>query len=46
MRSKHEGIYACGDIVKKDLYQIINGVSEGAVAATTVKKDLDAKEEK
>ncbi|MDD2504768.1 MAG: NAD(P)/FAD-dependent oxidoreductase [Bacilli bacterium] len=27
------GIYAAGDIIKKDIYQIINAASEGAIAA-------------
>lgn len=32
------GIYACGDIVKKDVYQIINAASEGAIAAVNAGK--------
>ncbi len=35
------GLYACGDIVKKDLYQIITATSEGAEAATYAKKYID-----
>lgn len=33
-----EGIYACGDIVKKEIYQIINAASEGAIAAINAGK--------
>lgn len=33
-----EGIYACGDIIKKDVYQIINAASEGAIAAINAGK--------
>jgi len=28
-----KGIYACGDIIKKDLYQIVTATAEGATAA-------------
>lgn len=35
------GLYACGDIVKKDLYQIITATSEGAEAATYAKKYIE-----
>lgn len=38
METKISGIYACGDIIKKDLYQIVTSVSEGAIAATSAKK--------
>ncbi len=40
MRTKVKGIYAAGDTVKKDLYQIITAASEGAVAAISAKKDM------
>lgn len=40
VNKKHEtsipGIYACGDIVAKDLYQIITAASEGSIAADSV----------
>ena len=32
------GIYACGDSIKKDIYQIINATSEGAIAAINANK--------
>lgn len=37
MKTNIDGIYACGDIIKKDLYQIITAASEGAIAASNVK---------
>lgn len=40
MRTNVKGIYACGDVVKKDVYQISNAVGEGAVAALTAINDL------
>lgn len=38
-----DGIYAVGDIIKKDLYQIISAVSEGAIAATDIARKLTKK---
>lgn len=35
------GIYACGDIIKKDYYQISNAVGEGAEAALAVIAELE-----
>ena len=40
METGISGIFACGDIIKKDLYQIITAASEGAIAANSVKKNL------
>ena len=40
MKTKYDGIYACGDIIKKELYQIATAVSDGAIAATCLKKEL------
>jgi len=40
-----EGLYACGDIIKKELYQIINAAGEGAEAATKAKKYISNLEE-
>lgn len=37
MKTNLAGIYACGDIIKKDLYQIITASSEGAIAASNIK---------
>ena len=36
--SKKDGIYAVGDIIKKEVYQIVNAASEGALAATYISK--------
>ena len=38
METKIPGIYACGDVIKKDVYQIITSESEGAIAATFAKR--------
>lgn len=40
MKTNLEGIYACGDSIKKSVYQIITAASEGAIAATSVEKYL------
>lgn len=34
--TKIKGIYAIGDIIKKDIYQITTGVSEGTIAASHI----------
>ena len=39
------GLYACGDIIKKELYQIITACGEGAEAATLAKKYIESIEE-
>lgn len=38
-----KGIYAIGDIIKKDLYQIISAEYEGASAATAISRKLTKK---
>ncbi len=43
MKTAIDGIYACGDIIKKEVYQIATAVGEGAIAATCLKKELDKK---
>lgn len=40
METNVKGIYAAGDIIKKDLYQLVTAVSEGAIAATNVFKSI------
>ena len=35
-----EGIYAIGDVTKKELYQLITSASEGAIAADHIKKNI------
>jgi len=41
METSIEGIYACGDVIKKHLYQIITSASDGAIAANSVKNFLN-----
>ena len=43
METSVKGVYACGDIIKKDLYQLVTAVSEGAIAATSVYNNLKYK---
>lgn len=40
MRTNKSFIYACGDIIKKDIYQIVTACSEGCIAALSLKKDI------
>lgn len=40
MRTRESYIYACGDIIKKDIYQIVTACSEGCIAALSLKKDI------
>ncbi|MBI4972565.1 MAG: FAD-dependent oxidoreductase, partial [Candidatus Omnitrophica bacterium] len=35
LATSQEGIFACGDCRKKNLYQVINACAEGAVAANS-----------
>ena len=41
METNLKGIYACGDIIKKDLYQLVTAVSDGAIAATVAIKEME-----
>lgn len=41
MRTNVKGIYACGDVIKKNVYQISTAVGEGAVAALSAVKDIN-----
>ena len=43
METNIKGIYACGDIIKKDLYQLVTAASDGAIAANHVFKMSKAK---
>lgn len=43
METNIKGIYACGDIVKKSLYQLVTASSDGAIAATSIIKELNKK---
>ena len=40
METNIDGIYACGDIIKKDLYQLTTATSEGAIAAMSIKQRI------
>ena len=40
METSVKGIYACGDIIKKDLYQLVTAVSDGAIAANSIYKSI------
>lgn len=40
MRTNVNNIYACGDVIKKKLYQIVTAVGEGATAAHSAILDL------
>ena len=40
-RTNVDGIYACGDVIKKNFYQISTAVGEGAKTALQVAKDLN-----
>ena len=42
MATSIDGIYAVGDVIKKDLYQLVTASSEGAVAASSIIKELNA----
>ena len=41
MQTNIRNICACGDIIKKDLYQIITAAGEGAQAANTIKNNFN-----
>ncbi len=41
MRTNVRGIYACGDVIRKEVYQISTAVGEGARAAMSMVKDYN-----
>lgn len=41
MKTNVDNIYACGDIIKKDLYLLTTAVGEATLAALNVKKDIN-----
>lgn len=43
METAHEGLYAAGDVIKKDLRQIVTAASDGAIAAQQILKYLERK---
>lgn len=40
LKTSDDKIYACGDVLKKDLYQIATSIGEGALAASNIIKIL------
>lgn len=40
MQTSVKGIFACGDVIRKSLYQVITACGEGAVAASSAEKYL------
>jgi thioredoxin reductase (NADPH) len=40
MQTSVEGVFACGDVIKKSLYQVVTACSEGAIAAFSAEKHL------
>lgn len=40
MQTSIPGVYACGDVVKKDVYQITTATGDATIAATSVKEYL------
>lgn len=40
MRTSDKNIYATGDAISKDLYQVVTATSEGAIAATSIIKEI------
>lgn len=41
MKTNISGIYACGDVIKKELYQLTTAIGEASLAAYQVKKYLE-----
>ena len=42
MKTNIDYIFACGDIIKKDVYQLTTAVGEATTAAINVKKEIDS----
>lgn len=40
MQTSVKGIFACGDVIRKSLYQVITACGEGAIAASSAEKYL------
>ena len=41
MKTNINNIYACGDIIKKEVYQLSTAIGEATIAAVNVKKDIN-----
>ena len=44
MQTSEQGVFACGDVIRKSLYQVITACGEAAVAATSAEKYLFGQE--
>lgn len=42
METSEKGVFACGDVIKKTLYQVVTACGEGATAAASAEKYLSA----
>ena len=42
MKTNIDYIFACGDIIKKDVYQLTTAVGEATTAAINVKKEINS----
>ena len=42
MKTNIDYIFACGDIIKKDIYQLTTAVGEATIAAINVKKEINS----
>lgn len=43
MKTSADNVYACGDVISKNLYQVVTAVSEGAIAATNIINNIKKK---
>lgn len=43
MKTSDDYVYACGDAISKSLYQVVTAVSEGAIAATSIIRNIKKK---
>jgi thioredoxin reductase (NADPH) len=43
METSKEGVFACGDVIRKSLYQVVTACGDGAIAASSAEKYLDTK---
>lgn len=41
MKTNVDGLYACGDVIKKNTYQIVTAASDGAKAANSIIKKME-----
>ena len=39
MQTSIKDVYACGDVILKEVYQLVTASSEGAIVATSIIKD-------